>query len=34
MIIMAKKEFVRQDAHKKVKLGNKWRKQKGLHSKM
>ena len=34
MIIMAKKEFVRQDAHKKVKLGNKWRKPKGLHSKM
>ena len=34
MIIMAKKEFTRQDAHKKVRLGNKWRRPKGLHSKM
>ena len=34
MIIMKKLKFTRQDAHKKVKLGNKWRKPKGLHSKM
>jgi len=34
VIIMKKLKFTRQDAHKKVKLGNKWRKPKGLHSKM
>lgn len=34
MIIMKKLKFTRQDAHKKVRLGNKWRKPKGLHSKM
>ena len=26
--------FFRQDAHKNLKLGDKWRKPKGLHSKM
>jgi len=34
VIIMKKLKFTRQDAHKKVKLGNKWRRPKGLHSKM
>lgn len=34
MIIMKKLKFTRQDAHKKVRLGNKWRRPKGLHSKM
>jgi len=34
VIIMKKLKFTRQDAHKKVRLGNKWRKPKGLHSKM
>ncbi len=29
-----KPEFLRQDSHKKVKLGSKWRKPKGLQSKM
>ena len=29
-----KPNFVRQDAHKKPKLGNKWRKPKGIQSKM
>ena len=29
-----KPHFIRQDAHKKKRLGNKWRKPKGLHSKM
>lgn len=31
---MKKLKFTRQDAHKKVRLGNKWRRPKGLHSKM
>ncbi|RLF36551.1 MAG: hypothetical protein DRM99_02555 [Thermoplasmata archaeon] len=31
---MKKIKFIRQDAHKKSKLGNKWRRPKGLHSKM
>ncbi len=31
---MKKLKFIRQDAHKKVRLGNKWRRPKGLHSKM
>ncbi len=30
---MAKK-FIRQDSHKKVKLGEKWRRPRGLHSKL
>ncbi len=34
MIIMKKIKFIRQDAHKKSRLGNKWRRPKGLHSKM
>ena len=34
MIIMKKLKFTRQDAHKKVRLGKKWRRPKGLHSKM
>lgn len=34
MIIMKKTKFIRQDAHKKSRLGNKWRRPKGLHSKM
>src|SRR3989344_8262116 len=29
-----KPDFIRQDAHKKKKLGSRWRKPKGLHSKM
>lgn len=29
-----KPDFIRQDAHKKKKLGTKWRKPKGLHSKI
>ena len=29
-----KPEFIRQDAHKKKSLESKWRKPKGLHSKM
>ena len=29
-----KPDFVRQDSHKKVRLGDAWRKPKGLHSKM
>ncbi len=28
------KKFIRQDSHKKVKLGEKWRRPKGLHSKL
>ncbi len=31
---MKKLKFIRQDAHKKSSLGNKWRRPKGLHSKM
>jgi len=34
VIIMKKLKFTRQDAHKKVRLGNKWRRPRGLHSKM
>jgi len=34
VIIMKKIKFIRQDAHKKSRLGNKWRRPKGLHSKM
>lgn len=34
MIIMKKLNFIRQDAHKKVRLGKKWRRPRGLHSKM
>ena len=34
MIIMKKLKFIREDAHKKSSLGNKWRRPKGLHSKM
>lgn len=34
MIIMKKLKFIRQDAHKKVRLGKKWRRPRGLHSKM
>ena len=29
-----KPDFIRQDAHKKKKLGKKWRKARGLHSKI
>tara|TARA_Y100000034_G_scaffold26979_1_gene32098 strand:- start:4540 stop:5178 length:639 start_codon:yes stop_codon:yes gene_type:complete len=29
-----KPKFIRQDAHKKKRVGNKWRKPKGLHSKI
>ncbi|MBU3941969.1 MAG: 50S ribosomal protein L32e [Nanoarchaeota archaeon] len=31
---MKKLKFTRQDAHKKVRLGKKWRRPRGLHSKM
>ncbi|MBA3064812.1 50S ribosomal protein L32e [Candidatus Woesearchaeota archaeon] len=31
---MKKLKFIRQDAHKKVRLGKKWRRPRGLHSKM
>jgi len=34
VIIMKKPKFIRQDAHKKSKLGQKWRRPRGLHSKM
>ena len=29
-----KPDFIRQDSHKKAGLGAKWRKPKGIHSKM